>query len=874
MTKFLTKRFMLIGALALVLIAGGITLLLTGQKDNHPIAPNGSLLPLLSSPDDIFFQGTGFSLTYSDVYEEFKSNDGINQLLFMIDSELLKTRISSFSQEVVDNKIKFLKYATSDDEKIAEISEEDIETFDRNYLENMFLLGYQNNEEAYVRMLLAKEELAREMILDPANAEKTWYLSDAVIAADYTSNIFNDIQAIKIRFFSETDAKNILTSLNLVSFQNDLRLYIGTKPLQEVSSLGLNTTNTRVLTSDEVLLYYIKMYNIVYGAYLPLIDEASTVEDILENDTFTQIFSQQKAIQSSLANYMFNSLASIDEFALNPSKSYYSTQPIRYALNSSDTSHYMVLKLSSADKVNLTSYNPTTSSLATLITQELYDELKEAKIQSYLNTQGFVAERISEYRQAQGLQVLDYYLGVDYKSVFTSYEVNKVGSKTLVATLSNGFSITADDLLTFALEKNGALYSVYAAQLQAVIHAHFAEIYCRGVTTTCEFSLGKDRPATVSAHFTELEELKKQYAESYYAIYYTFAEYIYLAYGAKSDADMVQDYYVKSKLQPFLIHADFAKDNYKMLEDLLYPFVEEYFNNYFSLNARTLLIFVDRNEDAKPDNFTSFIEELGDRTAFDALIADFETAIRNYITEKNAIGFGDVVSVYNAARRNDPIWGVFKQQGLALNLGNPSSSGSITYLNTKDQFEKPLVEAFQATYALYNTDTNRILPGYHYQELVETSLGLYFVYAEKGTNFTKPSAKFTMTYTNNIPNYTIGTENELDIPSLEQLKLFALKRFYEIGYGTASDVETKYGITIPILPTSLITALEAYFTPLHDAIYVVGHLNMIVSDVLLAGTYINSQPSYSSKSNIEMHATLEAIKNLYYQQVFSKYINE
>lgn len=868
MAKPMMKKIVLLVVLALVLIGSTVTiLLLTKPKTQEGLAPNGSVIPTLSNPNAVFFQSEFFNLTYKDLYEEFKSNDGVNQLLFLIDQELLKDRISAVSSEAIANRILVLKYGTSDQVEIDELSAEDKETLDVNFEENMFLLGYSQDVEVYVRMLIAKEQLATEMMLDVANKEKTWYISDQILANDYTSGIYEDIQAIKIRFLSSNDARQIMRQFNLVSYQNDLRLYIGTRPLEEVSSTGLNDTNTRVLTSDEVLLYFIQMYNVVYGSYRDTLPLNATYEDIKNNPDFTQTFTQTKAIQTNLANYLFNILSSQENPIVN--RPYYSYQPMPYS-GSNDTAHYLILKVTGNDRVSLANFNPATQNLATLIGQETYDQLKQTKIDQYLKTTNFVAERMNEYRASQGLMIYDYFLGMDYKGIYAEYEVNNDGSETLVAKLENGFTVSADQLLTHAIAKNGTLYSVYAAQYAAMVSRHFQTVYCQTITP-CETSLANSTLQGIKDHYTELEELKKSYQESYYAIYYSFAEYVYLAYGAKSDEDVIKSYFVKSKLQPHVIYEAIAANNYDIISELLLPIVEEYYDNYFSLNARTLLIYVDRNEDGSPDNYETFLESVTDRPAYDQKLADFIAAIRLYLTENPQNGFDHVVAAYNTARRNDTTWGEFKQYGFGLNLGNPSSSGSITYLSTKDQFEEALVEAFQATYNQYLLPANINKTGVYYDGVAETTAGIYLVFAQKGSNFTKPSAKFTMTFTNEVPNYTVGSANDQDLPSFDQLRLYTQKRFYEIAYGTNTDVETKYGITVPVLPTSLIQAMDAFFAPIHDSLYVVGHLNLRVSQLLQDGTYLNTTTTYGTIQDAMMKDNLTRIYEIFEKQVFAKF---
>ena len=862
------KKLIIILVSVLVVAAATVTTVLLLGKDKPLSAPNGSILPQLSNPNAVFFKGDGFSITYGEIYEQFKANDGINQMLFMIDTHLLATELAAVTTEQIDAKIKYLTYGTLDDAIIAEYSDDEKTRMETNYDQNILLLGYQDDPTAYARMLIAKETVVELMMTNSANAEESWYINDVAIKNDYVANYFEDVVAIKVRFFSETDAKTAMRQLNLVSYQGDLRLYTGVRPIEEVASNGFNDTNTRVMTEEEILLAYIRLYNYAYSGWKTPLAETLTETDIIADESFHNVFTEVRSVQSGLATYLFSSLNSKAAFDAGTNTNiYYSYQPLRYA-GSNDTAHYMVLKLTGTPKPDLSNFTATSTDLVERIGRTVYDSIKAKLIKSYLDTSGFVSERMGEYRKAAGLVIHDYYLGVDYKSIATDYVLDEVGHETNIASLADGFTLTADELLTFSLEKNAALYTIYASQLPAILSAHFDDVYCRDVEGECVRDPEDNKLESIQKHFDDLETLKASYEESYYRIYYTFEEYIYLAYGAKSDADMIRYYYVKTKLQPFLIYDQLVKDDWAMIEDYFLSLVEDYYDNYFSLNAKTLLVFVDRDENGTPDDYTEFLAGLTDRAAYDQKLADFETAIRAYITENQVTNFSTLVSVYNVARRNDPVWGTFKQYGFGLNAGNPSSSGSITYLNTIDTYEDELVEGFQATYAQYLLPANVNKTGIYYDQLVETKAGLYLIYAEKGTNFVKPSAKFAMTYTNGIPNYTVGTENATDVPTAEQLKIFSEKRFYEIVYGTEDTVGATYGVTVPKLPTSLLNAMDVYYTKLHDSVYVVGFLNIVVGDLLLDGTFVNEHPAYCTLSEAQIKAAIVQIQALYHEQVF------
>jgi hypothetical protein len=852
--------------IAFLMMLVGLSVLGCKEKTTVLTGTNGAVIPQLSNPDAIFFQGANYGVTYNDVYEEFKSNDGINQLLFMVDAVLFESYITSVTAEEIVNKIKVLKYNTDDDTKIAAFSEDELADAEEVYNQNMLLLGYAADPEVYVRMVVAKEKFAAAQMKDIANKDKSWYVGESTIATYYTNTYFEDLSAIKIRFYGETDAKNVMRALNLVSLNGTLRRYTGTKPIEEVASSSFNETNTAVLTNDELVVAFIQMYNLVYGTYRSTVSEAANLQSLKEIDDLKHNYIETRDTQLNLAKFMFQTLASYEEAVAGTAKSlFYTYAPVKYA-GANDSSYYMILKLDGNDKVDLSSFNAETQDLATLIGADVYAKIEQTMIRKNLETTGFVSERIANYRTLKNFELYDYYLGIDYKAIDTTYELNEIGDERLVASF-DGHSITADELLTFALNKNGALYVLYAAQMAVVMDRHFADVYCVG-QTTCQFDLSKNSSTKLTDHATTLAQLKKSFEASYYIYYYTFEEYIYLAYGAKSEQEMIGKYYVKSTLQPYVIYDEITKNNWTLLADYLYDLISDYYDNYFSLKVEYLKIYVDRDENGAADNYDDFLNALVDTTAHETLLAGFETAIRTYL-ETSTNTYTSLISAYNKAKRDDATWGLYKQYGFHLMTENLNE---LTYLTTVNKFQDSLIEGFANAYDEYRLEANVAKASHYYSQLVQAKEGMFLLLVKPGTNFEKPSAKFEMTYDNdNKPLYTVGIENENAKPTLEQLKIYAEYRFYEIVYGTGSTVGQTYGITVPVIPTSVTTAIEAYFTDLHDSMYVVGFLNIIIADDLITGNFVNSISAYCNLSDAEIKAALLAIRGIYFDQVFSGY---
>lgn len=864
--QFTTKRALILflGILASFSMLGCKTTVTTTATPTF----NGAT-PSLSNPDDIFFSGGTYNVTYGDIYEEFKINDGINRLLFMVDSVLLADYISAVTQDEITEKVKYLKYGTTDDAAISEFTEQELADLEDAYNQNMSLLGYSNNPEDYVKMVIAKEKYATDVLTLDDNSDETWYVGPSTIATYYASTYFEDASSIKIRFYSETDAKNVLRHFNLVSINGKLKLYTGTKPLAEVPSSSLNDTNTVTLTQDELIDVFIDMYNYVYSEYRDPISKDLSLSELTALDQLKVNYASLSANSSTLATYLFSTLGSVTESNEGTStKAYYTYQPVKY-YGTNDTSYYMILNLEKASKSSVANFSGDEADLVNIIGRGAYDTIKQTMIDTFIATSGFVANRIATLRTENNFVIYDYYLGIDYQAIDTAYVANEDGDETIVATFGNT-NITADELFTNAMNINGAIYTLYAAQMSVVMDKYYQEVYCSDTSVACELDMTKNTSTRMEAHRTSLAELKTSFLDSYYTMYYTFDEYIYLAYGAKSEDDMLAKYYVKSNLQPYLVYDEITKDNWALLTDYLYNLVQDYYDNYFSLNVQHLLIFLDRDENGTQDNYTEFVSGLASPEDYATLLSDFEQAIRTYLDEDSTHTFSTLITEYVNAERTDDTWGAFKSYGFYLMTEDLSSSESLTYLNSVDTYEQSFVDALIQTYQQYTLPENVDSTSYYYDQFVETSYGMHLIYAEKGTDFTKPTAKFAMTYDLlGEPNYDLSLVNTSDVPSIDQLKLFCEYRFDQIAYGTADDAEETYGFTLPSIPTSVLNAMEAYFTTLHDSMYIVGFLNIIVSDKLMDGSFVNSHSAYCSVSETDLKARLSEIHDVYFEQVFS-----
>jgi len=219
MKNALTKKVVIIfSVLAVTVLSAIIVAFATG---NHA-------LPQLSDPNGIFYERTDaegnvlYSITNKELYEEIKGNDGIDQLLYLIDEYLLQDYVNALTADDIAERIKLLTYGTADDDVIAELDPETKTEYETTFEQSMILAGYQDHEEDYARIILAREAYVRYALDSEGD------VTDMEIAAEFVSSYYKDIKAIKIRFTSSADALDVLRQFHLVTYSaTSLREYLG-----------------------------------------------------------------------------------------------------------------------------------------------------------------------------------------------------------------------------------------------------------------------------------------------------------------------------------------------------------------------------------------------------------------------------------------------------------------------------------------------------------------------------------------------------------------------------------------------------------------------------------------------------------------------
>lgn len=263
----LSRRFTLVTLITIL----GLLLVACGNSTSTQTTTKNSTIPSIpniTGLDAVFFSTDNFDVTYRDLYNSVKINDGIHQLVAMVDLDLLSSYYDQVTQAEIDEKIKKLTYNTTDQEEIDALTEEEKLEAEATFVDNMYLRGYTDgNYEVYFKTVIAREKYATELMLSDESIDQVWHVGPKEIATYYSNKYNKEIKSIKIKFESETDAQKIMRSYNLITKDSKLMLYTGTTPIEEVPSFAFNDTNTRNLTEAEIFEYYLNMYNDVYSGY-------------------------------------------------------------------------------------------------------------------------------------------------------------------------------------------------------------------------------------------------------------------------------------------------------------------------------------------------------------------------------------------------------------------------------------------------------------------------------------------------------------------------------------------------------------------------------------------------------------------------------
>ncbi|MCF7925873.1 MAG: hypothetical protein K9L26_05000 [Candidatus Izimaplasma sp.] len=800
--------------------------------------------PSITNGEETYLELDEFSFTNQEVWDLMKIADGLNYLYQYIDEALLADTIANLTQDDIDQELLYTKYKTLDQDAIAEIQadaelEEEKTT---QFNQNLVLLGFNPDDpgdlRAFVELNAARRKVAREFILNNSapqeDAEQTptsnLYIDAEKLQGYYETNNRGDVCVLDIRFTSTEEGNAVLDKFNLVpNYNTGWGLYTGDTPIEDVPVSDFTSDNTSELSDAGVFREWIKVYN--YMNPNATIDEATTL-DAYCNDyssfgtrNYTSMVEDYaaEAPNRTYARYIF------DVLGLEEDES-------RYATAFQTIGNFKLLSFV-VEADTLTDFED--------LTGPEIDVLREDYLQTMLTEQN-ISAIVDTYWEDVDFEIYDPTLKLQAEANFGDTFDNK-GHDTLVAIFGD-LEVSADDLFEYMNASIGSYYSLELTKRHMLLNS---EAYSNKYGDSFDYLNSKDEDMV--AHREELRTMKTNFSNDAFAQYgfssqeYTWEEFIVVAFRSYNEATTIRDVYVLNALTPYLLVDDIT---YAQGED----YITEQVDNFFSLNATELLLYVDQDRDFEADTWTDIKATYGDTelATYTALKADLEDLILAKIDDGDT--FADIVEAYNKGLIDDSEneWAPFKAYGFFIKTQPIQLQGGLNYNTVQGSDYEDLLEDFQRIYAAYHAYIDSSVDDvteYYDDRIVESEDGLHFIKATEGTNFDQPTAVF-----DNSPNdngqrpYSDGAGGTTIAPSQSQIELYIeIKMAQQLGEST--DL---------LLPANVNKAIETYYGPLFQKYFSSSSYNIQSAQYILA-----NNPQFTSNNTAHIAFIENAIDTLY-----------
>lgn len=251
------------------------------------------LTPSVTEADKIYISidedGKTYSVTKGEMYDELKNTVGLSSMVTLVNKTILKTEKNgegvSYFEAVKEDDIKaeIDEAIYGEDVKVEDLTAEEKEEKVKEFLDSMFKsYGYKADDvyatiiSDHYRLILAKkayasDQLAKSIAEQNAKAEadesgKTeGYFEDDKISEYYGDNYNKQYWGIIVPFATTAEAENALQQLGvMIDRTSDAWYHIDRQETVEGSGIYENKLG-EVLTVEEVVETFIKLYNMVYG---------------------------------------------------------------------------------------------------------------------------------------------------------------------------------------------------------------------------------------------------------------------------------------------------------------------------------------------------------------------------------------------------------------------------------------------------------------------------------------------------------------------------------------------------------------------------------------------------------------------------------
>ncbi len=701
-------------------IISGLILIILGLSYACSVIISDSDGPELSDPNGIFMTFGDLSITNEQWYTRAKSTDGVNLLLNYVDEYLFADDIAAVTQEEIDEVLLLLRFGTTDDREIERLSERDRQRLQQEFEDLVIVSGFDPSDEAslerFLRLNLARENFVINHILN-AESDRPYHIDDERLEAFYEGIARGDAQAVVLRFMSALEATNVLRHFSVVAnFEGGLGLYFGEEDIAELVPDDFNVDNTRLLSEEETLELYLEIYNYLYP-FRETVDPSTTLSELLalNHDAFQFNFeamvNQGNEQLDTLALYLFNTRSDENPFSIR-AHTVGAFRVMAYVFDREDAPAFDTLSQSDLDALRL--------------------EFAEG-----LKTDDLMHRTINAFREERGFKIHDAILARQFQQIHRAEVFAEPIDRHTVVSF-NDQTVTADEFLDIMARRVGALYSVEASKdVYLLQSAYFVDQFGDN------FDVWRNNTEEMRALRNQIRAEKAAFNNGLYAQFgfspqfMTWDEFLLFGFGVASETAFLESL-VLSRIRP-----EWLVDNKDF--SLITPQIDRQVENYFSLNVRQLLVFVDVEENFSVDNYDDFLEGLtpAELASHQALIEDLRAEILAAYDEGSS--FSEIFTAYNAALRGEneedsdfSRWARFKNAGLLIRFENLSQEASLNFNNTRN-FVSPFVDGLVAFYALYQQEANRELESLTFDEHVQTQFGVHILHATPGSGFDKPS---------------------------------------------------------------------------------------------------------------------------------------
>ncbi len=414
--------------------------------------------------------------------------------------------------------------------------------------------------------------------------------------------------------------------------------------------------------------------------------------------------------------------------------------------------YFMAYKFGGEDKVEVPYDFTDKAEESKKPSAELKAELKAHLVETKFNDD-IETQMLLMLRQEHNVKFYDRFLNASYKAAYVylyektlkhvdypKYEETTKANKKLAFEF-DGKQYTAQDLFEelaaqYAPQSTVKLVNAYAllsnAKYNEIYDPYNDKIYDKEAYSNVVS--GFNYYNLLYGNLTTVKEYK-----------YAFENGVFESYGFTKDygwKNFVKDYLGEDDNQ-FLAAAlsqSYAQQNY-FLEKYDYNKIlvnmEKLYNEYFSLKAINLLVYVNYDNDATPDEFKSEEGAEQENWTADQIALAQELVTKLYTDKESVAGEKDdtlkkqleaIVKAYNEASYNDDVWGKYLRAGLKVKVDNGEfASGKTTATELLNKEFATIYQAIEANKDYKLGETSEFTTPYEYNKTINTEYGFYRV---------------------------------------------------------------------------------------------------------------------------------------------------